>query len=125
VIDDTYNANPESMAAAIETLAEAPAATGARRIIVLGRMGELGSHAPAAHLRTGELAARCGLTVIAVGDGAEAIAEGAGGALHFPDASKAAKWLREEVRPGDVVLFKGSRAAAVEQVMNAAFPKSS
>jgi len=124
VIDDTYNANPESMAAAIETLAEAPVPDGARRIIVLGRMGELGSHAPTAHRQTGALAARRGLTVVTVGEGAEGIAEGAGGAKHFPDVSKAAKWLREEVRPGDVVLFKGSRAAAVERVMHAAFPQS-
>ena len=124
VIDDTYNANPESMAAAIETLADMPVEIGARRIIVLGRMGELGKHAPAAHLRTGELAARCQLTVIAVGDGAEGIAQGANDAPHFPVLDDAAKWLTGEVKPGDVVLFKGSRTATVEKVMNAAFPRN-
>ncbi len=124
VMDDTYNANPESMAAAIETLADTPVSNGARRIIVLGRMGELGPHAPAAHLRTGALAAERHLTVIAVGEGAEGISEGANNAPHFPDLDQAAKWLAREVKPGDVVLFKGSRSATVERVMHAAFPRN-
>ncbi|RPJ35622.1 MAG: UDP-N-acetylmuramoyl-tripeptide--D-alanyl-D-alanine ligase [Verrucomicrobiaceae bacterium] len=122
VIDDTYNANPESMAAAIETVAEMPLVNGARRYAVLGRMGELGPLAPSAHLRAGELAAERGLTVVAVGEGAEGIAAGAGNAPHFPDLGDAAAWLSREVKPGDVVLFKGSRAATVEKVMNTAFP---
>jgi UDP-N-acetylmuramyl pentapeptide synthase len=123
VIDDTYNANPESMAAAIETLSSMPLENGARRIVVLGRMGELGSHAQAAHLRTGALAAERGLTVVAVGEGAEGIATGAGGAAFFPDLEKGAQWLSREVKPGDLVLFKGSRTATVEKVMNTAFPR--
>ncbi len=123
VIDDTYNANPESMAAAIETLADMPMDNGARRIIVLGRMGELGTHAAAAHLRVGELAAQRDLAVIAVGEGAEGIARGAKDAPWFPVHEDAAKWLAREVKPGDVVLFKGSRTANVERVMNAAFPR--
>ncbi|MES2440350.1 MAG: UDP-N-acetylmuramoyl-tripeptide--D-alanyl-D-alanine ligase [Verrucomicrobiota bacterium] len=124
VIDDTYNANPESMAAAIETLADTPVDAGARRIIVLGRMGELGPHAPAAHLRTGALAAERHLTVVAVGEGSEGIAEGAKNAPYFPDLDQAAQWLTREVKPGDVVLFKGSRSATVERVMHAAFPRN-
>ena len=123
VIDDTYNANPESMAAAIDTLADTPVENGARRIIVLGRMGELGPHAPAAHLRTGELAALRKLTVIAVGDGSEGIAEGAGNAPYFQNLDDAASWLVREAKPGDAVLFKGSRTATVEKVMHAAFPR--
>ncbi len=122
VIDDTYNANPESMAAAIDTLAAIPLPTGARRLIVLGRMGELGDHAPAAHHRTGELAAARGLTLIAVGDGAAGLAAGAGGAPYFPDFAAAAAWLQREVKPGDAVLFKGSRTATIEHLMHAAFP---
>ncbi len=122
VIDDTYNANPESMAAAIDTLADTPLASGGRRIVVLGAMGELGNHGPAAHLRTGELAVRRGLEVVAVGAGAEGIATGAGGAPHFADFADAAAWLRREAKSGDAVLFKGSRTAAVERVMRAAFP---
>lgn len=122
VIDDTYNANPESMAAAIDTLADTPVSAGARRIIVLGRMGELGGHAAAAHLRTGRLAAARGLTAVAVGEGAEGIAEGAGSCPFFTDPDEAAQWLAREARTGDAVLFKGSRAAAIERVMHAAFP---
>ena len=110
------------MAAAIETLADTPVSAGARRVIVLGRMGELGSHAPAAHHRTGELAAAQGLTLIAVGDGAQGIAAGAGNAPYFPDFAAAAAWLSREVQPGDAVLFKGSRAATIERVMHIAFP---
>jgi UDP-N-acetylmuramoyl-tripeptide--D-alanyl-D-alanine ligase len=124
VIDDTYNANPESMAAAIETLAETPVAAGGRRIIVMGRMGELGGHAPAAHRRTGELAVARGLTPVAVGEGAEGIAEGAGGCPFFNDPGEAARWVAREARPGDAVLFKGSRTAAIERVMQAAFPST-
>ena len=122
VIDDTYNANPESMAAAIETLADAPMPNGARRFVVLGRMGELGIHGPAAHHQIGKLAASHDLVVIAAGEGAEGIAEGAGGAKYFPVLADAAKWLAAEVKPGDAVLFKGSRSATIERVMNAAFP---
>jgi UDP-N-acetylmuramoyl-tripeptide--D-alanyl-D-alanine ligase len=124
VIDDTYNANPESMAAAIETLADTPIGDDSRRIIVLGRMGELGAHAPAAHLRIGALAAERQLTVVAVGEGSEGIAQGAKTDSYFPDLEQAAGWLTREVKPGDVVLFKGSRAATVERVMNAAFPRN-
>lgn len=124
IIDDTYNANPESMAAAIETLADTPVNNRARRIIVLGRMGELGSHGPAAHQHIGELAAQRQLTVVAVGQGAEGIARGAGQARHFPLLEDAAKWLAREVQPGDVVLLKGSRSATVERVMHAAFPRT-
>lgn len=122
VIDDTYNANPESMAAAIDTLAAWPVVHGGRRFVVLGRMGELGVHAPAAHRRTGELARERGLRVVAVGEGAEGIAEGAGGALFFPDRVEAGHWLATELKPGDAVLFKGSRSAAVETTMHTAFP---
>ena len=124
IIDDTYNANPESMAAAIETLTDMPVLNGARRIIVIGRMGELGSHGPAAHRRVGELAAERQLTVLAVGDGSEGIADGANGAAHFPALEDAVRWLSREVKAGDVVLFKGSRAATIERVMNAAFPRN-
>ncbi len=124
VIDDTYNANPESVAAAIDTLADTPVATGARRIIVLGRMGELGSHGPDAHRHVGELAAQRHLTVVAAGPGTEGIALGAGQSAHFARLEDAAGWLASEVQPGDVVLLKGSRSATVERVMNTAFPRN-
>lgn len=121
LFDDTYNANPESMAAAIETLAETAVPVGAKRVIVLGKMGELGSHAASAHLKVGEHAAAKGLTLIAVGEGAEGIAKG-GSAPHFTDIQQASEWLLENTRSGDVVLFKGSRTAAIEKVLQTAFP---
>lgn len=121
LLDDTYNANPESMEAAIDTLAEIPVAEGAQRIIVLGKMGELGAHAETAHALIGKLAIAKGLRLIAVGDGAEGIAE-AGGAPHFKKLHAAANWLLENSRSGDVILFKGSRAAAIEKVLQTAFP---
>lgn len=122
VFDDTYNANPESMFAAIDTLAETLVPDGARRFVVLGRMGELGRFAAEGHLKVGRLAKQRGLTVIAVGEGAEGIAEGAGGAEHFADGDEAAREIAARVRPGDAVLFKASRSAALERVMKAAFP---
>jgi UDP-N-acetylmuramoyl-tripeptide--D-alanyl-D-alanine ligase len=123
VFDDTYNANPESMAAAIDTLAETPVRSGSgRRFAVLGRMGELGPHAAEAHLKVGRLAADRGLVVVTVGEGAEGIAEGAGNAEHFADITAAAAWLSVHVKAGDAVLFKASRSAAIERVMHQAFP---
>ena len=124
IFDDTYNANPESMAAALETLADIPITKGARRIAVLGRMAEQGEHAPAAHRRTGELAAKRGITVLAVGEGAEEIAGGSEDSIHFPDIESASEWLTTGCHAGDVVLFKGSRSAAIERVMNSAFPRN-
>ncbi len=125
VIDDTYNANPESMAAAIETLAETALPNGGRRWVVLGPMGELGTHARDAHLRVGELARERGMRVMAVGEGAEGIAEGAGEGDFFADRSAAAAELSSQVKPGDVVLFKASRSAAMEKLMNQVFPPES
>ncbi len=122
VFDDTYNANPESMAAAIETLAETPLPNGGHRYAVLGPMGELGDHGPEAHRRVGQLAAEAGVVVIAIGEAAAGIAEGAGGADVIADSSEAASEIARRVVPGDAVLFKASRSAAMERVMTQAFP---
>lgn len=121
LLDDTYNANPESMAAALETLSEMAIPQDNQRIAVLGKMGELGVFSEQAHLRIGKLAAEKGLILIAVGEGAENIASG-GNAVHFADVHKAADWLLSNSRSGDVVLFKGSRTAAIEKVLQTAFP---
>jgi len=124
VIDDSYNANPESMLAAIETLADLPLNGGARKFIVLGAMGELGRHGEEAHVRVGRAAAERGLSVVAVGQAATGIAEGAEGAPCFAAFDEAEQWLRREVHDGDVVLFKGSRTAKVDELMNSTFPAS-
>jgi len=124
LIDDTYNANPESMAAAIETLADTPVGAGGRRVVVLGRMAELGDFSESAHREIGHKAFAAGHTVVAVGEGAELIADAADSPLYFPTHDAAAEWLKTHTRPGDAVLFKGSRTAAIEGVLHAAFPTS-
>lgn len=127
ILDDSYNANPESMAAALETLAEMPVVNGGRRIAVLGHMAELGGIAEEAHEKVGRLAAERGLNVAAIGKQARPILEGAraagGEAEHFTAHSEAAEWLAGMASAGDVVLFKGSRTAAVETVLKQAFPE--
>lgn len=128
VIDDTYNANPDSVVAAIETLSELPVVNGARRVVVLGMMAELGVHADREHERVGQLAAEKGLQVVSVGSAAEKIYQGAravdDSALQFEDRESAATWLKEHCKEGDFVLFKGSRMAGMERVMSAAFPET-
>jgi UDP-N-acetylmuramoyl-tripeptide--D-alanyl-D-alanine ligase len=126
VIDDTYNANPDSVEAAIETLADIPVNNGARRVCVLGMMAELGSHADAEHLRIGKLAAEKNLQVVSVGIAAAKIFQGAkevnDTARQFDDAAAAAAWLKDYCREGDNILFKGSRMTGMENVMKQAFP---
>lgn len=123
VFDDTYNANPESMIAGLRTLAAQPVADGARRFAVLGRMGELGEHAAEGGQRVGTCAAQLPLITITAGDEADLISRHAGSAAqHFATREEAAAYLSAELRAGDVVLFKGSRTAAMERVMKQIFP---
>jgi UDP-N-acetylmuramoyl-tripeptide--D-alanyl-D-alanine ligase len=120
VVNDAYNANPESMRAALAALTGMPAR---RRIAVLGAMGELGPGAPAEHERLGRDAAAAGIDlIVAVGADAVGIAEGAAAAghrvgeesVHVPDRAAARELLSEVLRPGDVVLVKASRAYGLE-----------
>ncbi|MGB0143148.1 MAG: hypothetical protein ACPGAP_00095 [Akkermansiaceae bacterium] len=90
-----------------------------RRIAVLGMMAELGDHAAEAYPRVGDTAGKLGLTLLTVGEEAENYATG----QHFHTAEEAAVWLDQETTPGDIVLFKGSRAAAMERVMDQSFPE--
>ena len=121
ILDDTYNANPDSMGAALRTLATMPAA--GRRIAVLGRMGELGTESERGHRLVGEIAAREHIDcVVCVGQEAEWIAEAAydGGVekvVRAASAEEATKALRELARPGDIVLIKGSRSAKMERIV--------
>jgi UDP-N-acetylmuramoyl-tripeptide--D-alanyl-D-alanine ligase len=123
VVNDAYNANPESMRAALETLAGIGARSGRRTVAVLGEMLELGDQAPAAHHGVGAYAAEAGVdVVVTVGPGAAAIADGcrAGGTggVIVPTAGRdeAADWLRHNVSAADVVLVKASRGAALELI---------
>lgn len=115
VIDDSYNANPSSTAAALRALAEL--GRGRRTIAVLGYMAELGSYERAGHEEVGRLAAELGVDLLlAVGDpaapilaGAESVASWGGKSVLVIDQDAAIAVLRDELRSGDVVLCKGSR----------------
>jgi UDP-N-acetylmuramoyl-tripeptide--D-alanyl-D-alanine ligase len=110
LLDDSYNANPISMRAALEHLAER--AHGRRRVVVLGDMRELGPEGPAYHAEIGELVHRLGVEhVIAVGELARAY-----GGEWVATADEAATRLREVLRPGDAVLVKGSLAVGLAVV---------
>ena len=125
VVNDAYNANPDSMAAALQALAAMAAHDpSVRRIAVLGEMLELGDEAEAGHEGVGKLAASLGIEVIAVGAGAAGIAKGASavdGAQHSVAASaeEAIIQLERSTGPGDLVLVKASRAVALERVAEA------
>ena len=120
LLDDTYNANPESMTAALETLGALPGS--GRKIAVLGKMGELGAHASAGYERVGRVAASRLDTLLCVGHEAGAMAEAASSAgladtRVVEDNAAAATLLSSLARPGDLVLLKGSRSARMEEVL--------
>ncbi len=122
ILNDSYNSNPEALRSMIRTLAARPA-TG-RRILIAGEMLELGEHGPALHLDSGRAAAEAGLdVVVAVQGNAEHLATAAcaGGvpAVFLRDADAAGQWLIENLRPGDVVLVKGSRGVHLERAIEA------
>ena len=127
VINDAYNANPESMRAALKSLAAMGRETGGRTWAVLGEMRELGADSIAEHDALGRLAVRLNIgRTVAVGEGARPIDLGAshegswdGESTWVPDAQAAAQLVGSEVRPGDIVLVKASRAIALEQVAEA------
>ncbi|MCQ6556050.1 UDP-N-acetylmuramoyl-tripeptide--D-alanyl-D-alanine ligase [Streptomyces sp. C10-9-1] len=131
IVNDAYNANPESMRAALRALAamgEAARAEGGRTWAVLGMMAELGDAALAEHDAVGRLAVRLNVgRLVAVG-GREAswlqlgaYNEGSWGeeSVHVSDAQAAVDLLRAELRPGDVVLVKASRSVGLERVASA------
>ena len=119
-IDDSYNANPDSMIAGLRTLSTLGDA-GSRRVAVLGRMGELGPIAETEHRRVGEFAGSLKLDAVFSVGGSEAAwitdASKAVSSEHFPDHATCAARLREWLRVGDVVLLKGSRSARMEQIL--------
>jgi UDP-N-acetylmuramoyl-tripeptide--D-alanyl-D-alanine ligase len=120
VINDAYNANPESMRAGLEALA-AIAGDDRRGWAVLGAMGELGEASADAHAEVGRLAGRLGVSrLLAVGSagyptGYDSAGNG-GESMVVPDVAAALQVLHERLRPGDVVLVKASRAVGLERV---------
>ena len=122
IINDAYNANPDSMRAAIAALATM--ARGRRAFAVLGHMTELGDDADRLHEEVGAAAAGAGLAgLIVVGDeaapmlaGAKAVPSRPGELLSVPDAAAAVRAVRERARDGDVVLVKASHSIGLERV---------
>jgi len=127
LIDDSYNANPQSMEVALRLLVELAREAGGRALAALGDMGELGAAAPEAHARTGALAAELGVDFLcALGDHAGRVAEAAVAAglarervAVARDHADAARRLAAGLDPRDRVLVKGSRAMHMERVVHA------
>jgi UDP-N-acetylmuramoyl-tripeptide--D-alanyl-D-alanine ligase len=125
VINDCYNANPASMKAAVDLLAELGAGT--HTVAVLGDMLELGAHSTAFHLEVGaHVAARgigslvsCGALGRAIGEGARKAGMAHGRITECSDAQEAIPHVLSIAHPGDVVLVKGSRGMTMEQVIEA------
>ena len=126
VIEDCYNASPDSMRAALRTLGKLPAK---RRYAVLGAMLELGEYAKDAHIRVGKMAVENGLDgVLAYGADAAYIVEaakqaGLKNARLFDTKEALAHALAQQVQPGDAVLFKGSRGMHLEDVMHTVYER--
>jgi UDP-N-acetylmuramoyl-tripeptide--D-alanyl-D-alanine ligase len=118
LINDCYNANPLSMTAALEHLAER--AGGRRKVAVLGDMAELGPGAPAYHREVGAAASRAGIDVlVAVGPLARSYLDGARGVpvtRWAPTVEQGLTALRRLLEPGDCVLVKGSRSMGLEAI---------
>lgn len=119
VLDDAYNANPASVAAALRTLAAFPCR--GRRVAAVGDMLELGATGPELHAAVGAQATDLGLDLlVATGPLMTHAAEAAGiSAVAVPDAAAAGAHLRGWLRPGDVLLLKGSRGMRMEGVLDA------
>jgi UDP-N-acetylmuramoyl-tripeptide--D-alanyl-D-alanine ligase len=123
VLDDAYNANADSMVAALQVLQELPCK--GRRVAVLGDMAELGSHSESAHAEVGRRAAELGVEqLIAVGKMAGTMAQAARGAglsrvIELADAEAAATAIKSFLKPGDTVLLKASRSSRLERIAQA------
>ena len=126
VIEDCYNASPDSMRAALQTLGKLPVR---RRYAVLGAMLELGDYAKEAHTQVGKMAAENGIDgVLAYGADAAYIVDaakqaGLENARWFDTKEALAQSLAQQVQPGDGVLFKGSRGMHLEDVMHTVYER--
>lgn len=128
LIDDTYNSSPAAALSALETLKETKIPDGARRIVVLGDMLELGKYSSEAHRQIGAHTAHCADLLITVGFRARAMAEAALDAglpeslirqYELNESRRAGEELRDELREGDVVLIKGSQSVRMERTVEA------
>ena len=125
LIDDTYNANPESTAAAVRVLGKIESS--GRKLAVLGDMLELGDYEQAGHRAVGRAVAEAGIDrLICVGERAELISAealkrglAAENIFDFPDSISAGDWLVSQIKHGDLVLIKGSQGMRMERVTKA------
>lgn len=122
ILDDSYNANPESVIAALRTLADYPRQADQRRFAVLGHMGELGHYAQTGYERVGKILPETADVLIAVGPETAPMVETARArglaSCHALDTvESAATLLKTLARRGDIVLLKGSRAAGMERLL--------
>jgi UDP-N-acetylmuramoyl-tripeptide--D-alanyl-D-alanine ligase len=126
IINDCYNANPASMANALDCLAQIGESRGARKIFICGTMAELGPQSENLHHQLGKLAAKSGVTLLlAAGDFAETVAEAARAntqdkkfeAFVFKNTDKLCNNVAKFVRPDDIILVKGSRSAKLEKAV--------
>ena len=120
VIDDTYNANPDSVRAAIDVLAH----VSGRKILVFGDMGELGADAPRLHTAIGAYAKAAGIdTLLTLGELSEASTKAFGaGARHYSSIDALIDELRQAAAPEVTMLVKGSRFMRMERVVKALTP---
>jgi len=124
LVNDSYNANPASMRAAIDVLATIGERRGARTVAVLGEMRELGAETEEAHRAIGEYAASRHVDVLlAIGEPARPMLDGIAGAaesattgVYVPDRDDALAWLRSNMRPRDIVVVKASRGAELDKL---------
>jgi UDP-N-acetylmuramoyl-tripeptide--D-alanyl-D-alanine ligase len=117
IIDDSYNANPDSVRAAIAVLSQLPG----RQWLLLGDMGELGSGAAALHAEMGEVARAAGIErLFSIGDlSAHAVRAFGAGARHFPQIEDALSAIQPELASDVTLLIKGSRFMRMERLVHA------
>jgi UDP-N-acetylmuramoyl-tripeptide--D-alanyl-D-alanine ligase len=120
VLDDAYNANADSVRAALETLCDLPLQ--GRRVAILGDMAELGAQSGPAHMEVGRYAAELKIgQLFTVGPQAAATAKAARDAgltrvIEFADVEAAVRAVKNFLKPGDVVLLKASRSSRLERI---------
>lgn len=119
VLDDCYNANTQSVIAALDTARDLAASQGGRAVAVLGDMLELGPGELDEHRTVGAHAASSVALLALFGPRSAATREAAGKGAHFEDVGALVAWLRPQLREGDVVLVKGSRGMRLERVVEA------
>lgn len=125
IIDDTYNSSPPAVMAALGILKEVPVKEGARKIVVLGDMLELGGYSEEGHQDAGKYLAKLEFDkLITVGEYSRDIDRGAKEAgmhedaiFHFADVSSAGRFLQEIMRTGDLILIKGSQGMRMEKIV--------